>query len=123
VVASDGPIILSMTLWMVLAQVLEADADIVSGDIFNIGDERINHQFISLQSLCWTSFRMSPCTISRTILTSGPTIWDSAKIKQRLGFVAKETVHHGIVETKEAVEHGLVKGGDPTAVWYSGTSR
>ena len=43
------------------------------------------------------------------------------KIKQRLGFAAKKTVHQGIVEIKEALDRGLITGDDPTCYtlqWY-----
>ena len=43
------------------------------------------------------------------------------KIKQRLGFTAKKTVHQGIVEIKEALDRGLITGDDPTCYtlqWY-----
>jgi hypothetical protein len=43
------------------------------------------------------------------------------KIKQQLGCVAKKTVHQGIVEIKEALDRGLIRGDDPTCYtlqWY-----
>jgi hypothetical protein len=35
-------------LFMAMTNVLEADADIVSGEIFNVGDERMNHRIYQL---------------------------------------------------------------------------
>ena len=64
---------------------------------------------------------MSPCTTSRTIRTSAPTIWHSARSNKGSGFAAKKTVHQGIVEIKEALDRGLITGDDPTCYtlqWY-----
>jgi nucleoside-diphosphate-sugar epimerase len=98
----------------VLAHVLEADADIVSGDIFNVGDERMNHRIYQLAKFVLD-------VIPNVTVHNIPDDPDKrtynlrfSKIRQRLGFIAKKAVHQGIVEIKEAFDHGLLNGDYPT---------
>jgi nucleoside-diphosphate-sugar epimerase len=105
----------------VLVQGLEADADIVSGEIFNVGDEIMNYQICQLAEFVLD-------VIPNVTVHNIPDDPDKrtynlgfGKIKQRLGFAAKKTVHQGIVEIKEALDRGLVNGDDPTCYtlqWY-----
>jgi nucleoside-diphosphate-sugar epimerase len=105
----------------VLVQGLEADADIVSGEIFNVGDEGMNYQIHQLAEFVLD-------VIPNVTVHNIPDDPDKrtynlgfGKIKQRLGFAAKKTVHQGIVEIKEALDRGLVNGDDPTCYtlqWY-----
>jgi nucleoside-diphosphate-sugar epimerase len=105
----------------VLVQGLEADAGVVSGEIFNVGDEGMNYQ---IQQLAEFVLDVIPNVTVHNI----PDDPDKrtynvafAKIKQRLGFAAKKTVHQGIVEIKDALDRGLITGDDPTCYtlqWY-----
>src|SRR5450631_1357648 len=105
----------------VLVQGLEADADIVSGEIFNVGDEGMNYQIAQLAELVLD-------VIPNVTVHNIPDDPDKrsynlafGKIKQRLGFAAEKTVRQGIVEIKEALGRGLVNGDDPTCYtlqWY-----
>ena len=105
----------------VLEQGLEADADIVSGEIFNVGDEGMNYQ---IQQLAEFVVDVIPnVTVHNIPDDPDKRTYNLAfgKIKQRLGFAAKKTVQQGIVEIKEALERGLVTGDDPTCYtlqWY-----
>lgn len=105
----------------VLVQGLEADADIVSGEIFNVGDEGMNYQ---IQQLAEFVLDVIPnVTVHNIPDDPDKRTYNLAfgKIKQRLGFTAKKTVHQGIVEIKEALDRGLVTGDDPTCYtlqWY-----
>ena len=110
----------------VLVQGLEADADIVSGEIFNVGDEEMNYQIAQLAELVLD-------VIPNVTVHNIPDDPDKrsynlafGKIKQRLGLAAEKTVHQGIVEIKEALERGLVNGDDPTCYtlqWYRSSDR
>src|SRR5262249_42005159 len=105
----------------VIERRLEADANIDSGEIFNVGDESMNYQ---IQQLAEFVLDVIPNVIVHNI----PDDPDKrtynlafAKIKQRLGFAAKKTVHQGIIEIKDALDRGLVNGDDPTCYtlqWY-----
>jgi nucleoside-diphosphate-sugar epimerase len=105
----------------ILLQGLEADADIVSGEIFNVGDEGMNYQINQLAELVLD-------VIPNVTVHNIPDDPDKrtynlgfGKIKQRLGFAARKTVHQGIVEIKEALDRGLITGDDPTCYtlqWY-----
>jgi nucleoside-diphosphate-sugar epimerase len=105
----------------VLVQGLEAPADIVSGEIFNVGDEDMNYQIAQLAEFVLDA-------IPNVTVHNIPDDPDKrtynlafAKIKQRLGFTRSKTVQQGIVEIKEALERGLITGDDPTCYtlqWY-----
>jgi nucleoside-diphosphate-sugar epimerase len=105
----------------VLVRGLEADADMVSGETFNVGDESMNYQIDQLVQ----------CVLDVIPNVSVHNIPDDpdkrtynvafGKIKKTLGFTAKKTVHEGVVEIKEALDRGLVTGDDPTCYtlqWY-----
>src|SRR5262249_43061835 len=105
----------------VLVRGLEADADIVSGEIFNVGDESMNYQ---IQQLAEFVLDVVP-NVAVHYIPDDPDkrTYNLAfgKIKQKLGFAAKKTVHQGIVEIKNALDRGLVTGDDPTCYtlqWY-----
>ena len=105
----------------VLVSGLEADADIVSGQIFNVGDDTMNYQ---IQQLAEFVLDVIPnVTVHNIPDDPDKRTYNLAfgKIKQRLGFAAKKTIHQGIVEIKEALDRGLVTGDDPTCYtlqWY-----
>ena len=63
----------------VLVQGLEADADIVSGEIFNVGDEGMNYQIAQLAELVLDVIPNVTVHNIRTIRTSAPTTWHSEK--------------------------------------------
>lgn len=105
----------------VMVQGLEADADVVAGEIFNVGDETMNYQ---IQQLAQFVLDVIPNVKVHNI----PDDPDKrtynlgfGKIKQRLGFEARTKVHEGIVEIKQALDRGAVSGDDPTGYtlqWY-----
>jgi nucleoside-diphosphate-sugar epimerase len=104
-----------------LVQGLEADADIVSGETFNVGDEGMNHQIHQLAE--FVRDVVPNVTVHDIPDDPDKRTYNLAfsKIKQRLGFSTKKTVHQGIVEIKQALDHGLVNGDDPTCYtlqWY-----
>ena len=105
----------------VLVHGLEAESDIVAGEIFNVGDDSMNHQ---IQQLAEFVLDVIPnVTVHNIPDDPDKRTYNLAfgKIKQRLGFTAKKTVHQGIVEIKEALDRGLITGDDPTCYtlqWY-----
>ena len=105
----------------VLVSGLEADADTVSGQIFNVGDETMNYQIHQLVEFVLDV--IPNVTVHNIPDDPDKRTYNLAfgKIKQRLGFAAKKTIHQGIVEIKEALDRGLVTGDDPTCYtlqWY-----
>jgi nucleoside-diphosphate-sugar epimerase len=105
----------------VLVRGIEADADIVSGEIFNVGDESMNYQ---IQQLAEFVLDVIP-NVAVHYIPDDPDkrTYNLAfgKIKQKLGFAAKKTVHQGIIEINDALDRGLVTGDDPTCYtlqWY-----
>jgi nucleoside-diphosphate-sugar epimerase len=100
---------------------LEEPAELVAGEIFNVGDDDMNFQIEQLSRFIVdvipnvTVHRVPDDTDARTYNLS------FAKIKQRLGFHANVRVHEGIVEIKQALERGVIQPSDPTTVtltWY-----
>src|SRR5262245_31242969 len=105
----------------VLAQGLEADAKVVAGEIFNVGDNNMNYQIRQLAEFVLDV--IPNVTVHNIPDDPDKRTYNLAfgKIKQRLGFAAKKTVHQGIVEIKEALDRGLITGDDPTCYtlqWY-----
>ena len=106
----------------VLARGVEAEAEIVAGETFNVGDEFMNYQIRQLAQLVLD-------VIPNVEVHNIPDDPDKrtynlsfSKIRQRLGFQAKTKVHEGIVEIKQALDRGLVDGDDPTCYtlqWYT----
>jgi nucleoside-diphosphate-sugar epimerase len=105
----------------ILIRGLEAESKIVAGEIFNVGDESMNHQ---IQQLAEFVLDVIPnVTVHNIPDDPDKRTYNLAfgKIKQTLNFAAKKTVHQGIVEIKEALDRGLVTGDDPTCYtlqWY-----
>jgi nucleoside-diphosphate-sugar epimerase len=100
---------------------LEADADIVAGEIFNVGDESMNYQIHQLAEFVLDI--IPNVTVHNIPDDPDKRSYNLAfdKIRQRLGFAVKTTVHEGIVEIKQALDHGHIKGDDPTCYtlqWY-----
>jgi nucleoside-diphosphate-sugar epimerase len=100
---------------------LEAEAEIVAGQTFNVGDVSMNYQIRQLAQFILDVIpnvdvhHIPDDPDKRTYNLS----FD--KIKQKLGFEAKTKVHEGVVEIKQALERGAVNGDDPTCYtlqWY-----
>jgi nucleoside-diphosphate-sugar epimerase len=105
----------------VLVRGLEADSKIVAGEIFNVGDESMNFQISQLAEFVLDV--IPNVTVHNIPDDPDKRTYNLAfgKIKQRLGSAAKKTIHQGIVEIKEALDRGLVRGDDPTCYtlqWY-----
>lgn len=105
----------------VLIQGLEAEAGIVAGEIFNVGDESMNFQIRQLAQLVLDV--IPNVTVHNIPDDPDKRTYNLAfgKIRQRLAFEARTKVHEGIVEIKQALERGTVTGEDPTAYtlqWY-----
>jgi nucleoside-diphosphate-sugar epimerase len=105
----------------VLVKGVEADAGIVAGEIFNVGDDGMNFQ---IKQLAQFVLDVIP-NVKVHLIPDDPDkrSYNLAfgKIKRVLGFSAKTRVHEGIVEIKQALDRGLVSGDDPTCYtlqWY-----
>lgn len=105
----------------VLLRGLEEDAAIVSGEIFNVGDESMNYQ---IRQLAQFVLDVIP-NVKIHVIPDDPDKrtynLSFGKIKQKLGFEAKIKVHEGIVEIKQALDRGVTSGDDPTCYtlqWY-----
>jgi nucleoside-diphosphate-sugar epimerase len=100
---------------------VEEKAELVAGEIFNVGSEDMNYQIRQLAQFVRDVIphvavhRIPDDPDKRTYNLS------FAKIKQRLGFEPSIRVHEGIVEIKQALERGYITGEDPTCYtlqWY-----
>lgn len=100
---------------------LEADRELVAGEVFNVGGNDMNYQIAQLAQFVLDVIpnvaihRIPDDPDKRTYNLS------FAKIHQRLGFAPTTRVHEGIVEIKQALERGAVAGDDPTSYtlqWY-----
>jgi nucleoside-diphosphate-sugar epimerase len=105
----------------VLVRGLEEAADVVAGEIFNVGDEGMNYKIAQLAQFVLdvipnVTVHLIPDDPDRRSYNLS-----FRKIRQRLGFQSKTKVHEGIVEIKQALDRGLVSGDDPTCYtlqWY-----
>jgi len=104
-----------------LIQGIEESAELVAGEVFNVGGDDMNLQIRQLAQFVLdvipnvTTHRIPDDPDKRTYHLS------FAKIKQRLGFQPATRVHEGIVEIKQALERGAIVGDDPTFYtlqWY-----
>jgi nucleoside-diphosphate-sugar epimerase len=100
---------------------VEAEAERVASEIFNVGSDDMNYQIRHLPQFVLdviphvTVHRIPDDPDQRTYNVS------FAKIKQRLGFEPSIRVHEGIVEIKQALERGVILAEDPTSYtlqWY-----
>jgi nucleoside-diphosphate-sugar epimerase len=105
----------------VLVRGLEAESELVAGQVFNVGDDQMNYQIRQLAQFVLDVIpnvkvhHIPDDPDKRTYNVS------FAKIKQTLGFEARTRVHEGIVEIKQALERGQVSGDDATCYtlqWY-----
>jgi nucleoside-diphosphate-sugar epimerase len=104
---------------MILA--LDAPAKKVAGETFNVGSDGLNYQIKNLAQ--FVQDVIPNVTIHR--IPDNPDVRDYnlsfAKIGETLGFDTSVRVHEGIVEIKQALERGIIRGEDPrfyTLQWY-----
>lgn len=105
----------------VMANGVEADARVVAGEVFNVGDSSMNYQ-ISQVAQCVMD------VIPNVKIHNIPDDPDKRtynlcfdKINDVLGFRPSIKVHEGVVEIKQALERSVVNGEDPTCYtlgWY-----
>ncbi len=98
----------------VLIDGLEADAGLVAGEVYNVGDESMNYQIRQLAHFVLdvipnVKVHHIPDDPDRRTYNLS-----FEKIRDKLGFEARTKVHEGIVEIKQALDRGLISGDDPT---------
>jgi nucleoside-diphosphate-sugar epimerase len=100
---------------------LTAPAKKVAGEIFNVGSDGLNYQIKNLAQ--FVQDVIPNVTIHR--IPDDPDLRDYnlsfEKIGVTLGFETMVHVHEGIVEIKQALERGVIRGEDPrfyTLQWY-----
>jgi nucleoside-diphosphate-sugar epimerase len=100
---------------------LEADTELVAGEIFNVGDEGMNYQIQTLARFVLDVIPNAKVHNLRDDFEKRTYNLAFGKIKQRLGFEAKTKVQEGIIEIMHALEQGTINGNDPTCYtleWY-----
>jgi nucleoside-diphosphate-sugar epimerase len=98
--------------------VLEAPAERVAGQVFNVGDTRENYRKADLLELM--AERIPGADVQRVHKTEDPRDYRVSfeRIRERLGFAVTKRVPDGIDEIADALESGLV--GDPSdATFYN----
>ncbi len=90
-----------------VVQALFAPLNIVSGEIFNVGDDRLN---ITLAQLAQRIKEQLPQTRVERVCNSDRRNYRVSfrKIRDRVGFTAQRTVENGITEIKEAFQSGQI---------------
>jgi nucleoside-diphosphate-sugar epimerase len=88
-------------------QVLEAPIGLVSGEIFNVGDTRLNHTFTEVADVIRDAFpnvRVEHVENSdrRTYRVNFDKLWN------RTGFRARYTLRDGVEELRKAFDEGLI---------------
>ena len=105
----------------IMAMSVEADAATVAGEVFNVGDDSMNHQIA----------HVAQCVLDVIPNVQVHYIPDDpdkrtynlsfAKAQDVFGFRPTVKVHEGIVEIKQALERNVINGDDPTCYtlqWY-----
>jgi nucleoside-diphosphate-sugar epimerase len=90
-----------------VCQALEAPVDQVSGEIFNVGDDRLNYNLSQVADLIRAEF---PETRVEHIENADKRNYRVSfqKIRERLGFECSKTVEQGVRELRVAFEHGRI---------------
>jgi nucleoside-diphosphate-sugar epimerase len=101
---------------------LRAPSEKVAGETFNVGADLLNYQIKSLA-------RFVQDVIPNVVIHRIPDNQDMRdynvafeKIRETLGFQPSAQIHQGIIEIKQALERGLIRGDDPrfyTLQWYT----
>ena len=88
-------------------RVLEAPARLVSGEIFNVGDERLNHTLSGVADIIREAF---PNVRVEQIENGDRRNYrvNFAKLLKRTGFRARYTLRDGVEELKKAFDEGLI---------------
>jgi nucleoside-diphosphate-sugar epimerase len=104
---------------MILA--LEAPAELVAGETFNVGADALNYQIKNLAQFVQDVIP----NVTIHVIPDNPDVRDYnlsfKKIVEVLGYQTTVQIHEGIVEIKQAIERGLIRGDDPrfyTLQWY-----
>jgi len=92
-----------------MCQVLEADARVVAGEAFNVGDSRMNYQKGQLVELICAQLG-NHAAIERVAQGEDPRDYrvSFAKIQERLGFRTTRTVETGVHEIAQAITQGVI---------------
>jgi nucleoside-diphosphate-sugar epimerase len=100
---------------------LEAPAAKVAGETFNVGSDVLNYQIKNLAQFVQDVIP----NVTIHVIPDNPDVrtynLSFKKITEVLGFQTKVQIHEGIVEIKQALERGLIRGDDPrfyTLQWY-----
>jgi nucleoside-diphosphate-sugar epimerase len=101
---------------------LGAPSEKVAGETFNVGSDLLNYQIKNLARFVQD---VIPNVVIHHI-PDDPDVRDYNvafdKIRETLGFEPRALVHQGVVEIKQALERGLIRGEDPrfhTLQWYT----
>jgi nucleoside-diphosphate-sugar epimerase len=89
-------------------RVLEAPVRVVSGEIFNVGDSRLNH---TLTQVGETIREVFPETRVQNVENPDRRNYRVSfdKLRGRLGFRARHTLREGILELKKAFDEGVIE--------------
>ena len=99
---------------------LRADPGVISGELFNLGGDHLNHTVRDLAGQVGSAVSVSRLQ-SYPGLDDRSHRMDFAKIRQRLGFVPSRSVADGAREVAQAIDAGAVDVGDPrtmTVQWH-----
>jgi nucleoside-diphosphate-sugar epimerase len=99
---------------------LRADAGRVSGELFNLGGDHLNHTVRDLAEQVGAAVGVSRVH-SYAGLDDRSHRMDFAKIREKLGFVPSRSVSDGAREVRDAISRGNIDVDDPktmTVQWY-----
>jgi nucleoside-diphosphate-sugar epimerase len=104
-----------------MVKCVEASSEVVAGQTFNVGSDVLNLQIKNLAQ--FVQDVIPNVTIHR--IPDNPDMRDYnlsfRKLKDALGYEPGIQIHEGIVEIKQALERGVIRGEDPrfhTLQWY-----
>jgi nucleoside-diphosphate-sugar epimerase len=88
-------------------RVLEAPARLVSGEIFNVGDKRLNHTLSGVADIIREAFpNVRVEHVNNSDLRNYRVNFD--KLLNRMGFRARYTLRDGVEELRKAFDEGLI---------------
>ena len=88
-----------------IAKVIEAPAENVRGQIFNVGDNQLNHTINDLADMAKEVFPHIKIIKKTGLVDPRNYRVNFNKINDSLGFKSKMTIKEGMLEIKEAVEN------------------
>ncbi len=88
---------------------LEAPIQVIGGEIFNIGSNNMNYQFIDLSEKIKETIPNTEVEHVKKLEDARNYRVSFNKIRNQIGFTCQKKLEDGIIEIKDSLENGLIK--------------